>query len=159
MALPTHSSLTSVDRQTMNMAHPAKDQEKDLTHAQVQTLRKWLRDLRYGGYSQTQERLRSSDGFCCLGVACISLIDAVPPDNYRLLSGWVIRPSTSHYSFLLEGEPFDTLLPLSYLKALGLTPGQQIWLSCLNDTYRCSFSDIADQLEEWFPSLKDPTRQ
>jgi hypothetical protein len=33
-------------------------------------LRKWVEALRSGEYSQTKGRLRTDEGYCCLGVAC-----------------------------------------------------------------------------------------
>lgn len=38
---------------------------------------KWVAALRSGKYTQAKEKLRSPDGFCCLGVACDLLPDVV----------------------------------------------------------------------------------
>ena len=112
---------------------------------------KWLNALRSGEYTQSQERLRSDDGYCCLGVLCDLYIEENKGyywfgdvDDYLFMS----HNSDSYY----EG----TYLPFPVMEWSCLKDsnpividnyGDRIALSDLNDT-GFSFDEIADYIEK-----------
>ena|ERR1700733_8491047 len=100
---------------------------------------KWIEALRSGKYPQTKGRLRSSLGFCCLGVLC----DIVSPDKWT--------PNCN----VLEMDNIGGELPRRISKKINLHPGQQSHLIGMNDSGDKSFNEIADQLEKW---LKEDQR-
>lgn len=80
---------------------------------------KWLEALRSGRYKQGQGRLRDeSNQFCCLGVLC----DVGVPGQWD-------------YSFFC-GLDF------------GISRGYSDMIIMMNDTYRLSFKEMADWIEE-----------
>lgn len=61
---------------------------KDTGTASIEAKKKWIKDLLYGGYPQTQSTLRSSEGYCCLGVYLAGKgveLDENTEDDYGLL--------------------------------------------------------------------------
>ena len=66
----------------------------------------WLDALRSGGYPQSSSMLRTSEGYCCLGVAC-----NVHPHTY---------PTTSGYTF--EGSTDYQRMPKELRDRIGLPP-------------------------------------
>lgn len=97
---------------------------------------KWLRALRSGKYSQTQERLEDQYGYCCLGVACKILI---PKKKQEI--GW--------YYFFGE-TPSDQKHAPNWLKNIDYDFAVKtgVALTDLNDNYGYTFEQIADVLDK-----------
>lgn len=102
---------------------------------------KWVEALRSGEYKQARIRLRTADGFCCLGVLCDL--------HARETKGeWVERRA----SFFYDGQ--RVFLPqkvadwagLAGLDPVVLAGGRSHHLSKLNDV-GTPFSAIADYIE------------
>lgn len=96
---------------------------------------KWIAALRSGNYKQCKGMLRSSDGFCCLGVLC----DVLYPEDWRFNSwNWF------HNDYL-------RLLPSKVVKGAGLF-GHNVEITDLiweNDEGK-TFDEIADTIEKIF---------
>jgi len=114
-----------------------------MTKPTKQQIKKWVRALRSGEYSQTTGQLQDDRGHCCLGVACEVFI---PKDLH-------IR-----YTYLIGDIPSDQKAP-AWLKDLVFILGAEI--TVLNDCgkvrvyvvgviethKRFTFDEIADLLE------------
>ena len=112
---------------------------------------KWLNALRSGEYTQSQERLRSDDGYCCLGVLCDLYID----EN----KGYDWSEDVNHYLFISHNSDSyyeDNYLPFPVMEWACLkdsnpividNDGGRVALSDLNDT-GVSFNEIADYIEK-----------
>jgi hypothetical protein len=72
---------------------------------------KWVQALRSGGYKQTKEVLRNSDGFCCLGVLC-DLYKKEPNSNVD----WQHNKGKDYYSFFDD----ESCLPKPVLEWSGI---------------------------------------
>ena len=104
---------------------------------------RWVAALRSGVYAQTKEKLRSGDGYCCLGVLCDLHANETntpwTPDGFSFMYKWA-----------------NLVLPSDVRKWAGLTlndptvkvNGKQESLSNMNDTHQKSFDDIADAIEK-----------
>jgi len=124
---------------------------------QAENRKKWIAALRSGKYSQVRSRLKTDDGYCCLGVAC-EVLDA------KVSSGRAGTDSVC-YEHGLEGikTVTDTILPYSIAHKLGISPtgtfdSHNHAYDCLwklNDFADYSFSKIADVIEENETSLKE----
>lgn len=119
----------------------------------------WLEALRSGRYQQTRGQLRSSSGYCCLGVLC----------DISHKGTWLDTGSSWSYG-LSFFDSSDQILPGVVAEACGssnlpyvpVTPAmrsdprcadrldnrEEISLSALND-YGYTFSEIADLIEEY----------
>ena len=105
---------------------------------------KWMNALRSGEYSQTRGYLRTTEGFCCLGVLC---------DLYSKETGteWVENYELENSSSFLE--EFATL-PKEVMEWSGLeypNPYSETWggsLASLNDQGE-EFPKIADVIEKY----------
>lgn len=101
---------------------------------------KWIAALRSGDYQQTQETLRDSKGFCCLGVAC----DVFDPDGWQLLTN-------ATYNYMYDdgkvSEIFTALLRERMLRNIGMPDLAQYQLTVRNDRGD-SFAAIANYIEE-----------
>lgn len=127
---------------------------------------KWIAALRSGDYSQGRSRLRTQEGYCCLGVAC---------EVYRQETGegqWLGDTVGGHFLFRTSAETVSAFLPGPVCDWLGVihdngarddTDGLNDAdrynsdlrpLSSLNDGGR-SFEEIADILEAQ-PNRFDP---
>jgi len=107
-----------------------------------QIKQKWVSALRSGEYQQTQKRLRTEDGFCCLGVLC---------DLY-------IKENNVEWNLANDGHTYEfqdnkSILPSSVMEWAGverhnpdINNGTET-LAGLNDT-GCTFEQIADLIEE-----------
>lgn len=102
----------------------------------------WIEALRSGKYKQIRHRLATSEGYCCLGVACFTAKQ----------NGVGIDVSTDGLGRLkFDGERLT--LPESVKKWLGITRSDPVLLhgisaSGWNDNLAASFSKIADMIEE-----------
>lgn len=107
---------------------------------------KWVTALRSGGYKQTLGFLRTSAGFCCLGVLC----DLVDPNGWRPPRESFVGPlaggATQIYPYATEGLPTGAtgFLPSKIADLVGLSSDRVHVLAGLNDTKRYSFDQIAD---------------
>lgn len=107
--------------------------------------RKWLDALKSGDYKQAKGSLRTSSGYCCLGVAC----DIVDPD------GWNGDKHTGQKSYLPEhvarklGMNVKPCVNLSRDEAWGRGDydDRPVALSWLNDRRDWSFTEIAELIE------------
>ena len=109
-----------------------------------QVKQKWLSALRSGDYEQTQLKLHTEDGFCCLGVLC---------DLYGKEHNveWDLVEDEDHNYYEFQDE--EANLPLSVIEWAGVDdcnpyiPGTSLMM--LNDT-GSTFNKIADLIEEHF---------
>lgn len=114
---------------------------KDTGTASIEAKKKWIKDLLYGGYPQTQGTLRSSKGYCCLGVYLAGRGNQLP----------VCDPSEDENSeeMLDEGPPGlyqECVIDLGDFQDTGIT---------LNDSGK-SFEEIADRAMDFYGiSLQD----
>ena len=105
----------------------------------VEVKREWLERLRSGEYEQIQGRLRSDDGYCCMGVLC----EIIDPNK------WQTRDNLDW-----EWGYGGTKIPESVLYEIGLTEGIQRVLLKRNDGSRTdgvrehTFLEIADYIEK-----------
>lgn len=108
----------------------------------------WVKALRSGKYEQTQGRLRTETGFCCLGVAC----------DISNISSWrKFESSPLNHTYLGN----DGVLPIEVREWLGINFKGAFYdqnkmkfasLANMNDM-GSSFEEIADIIEsdpEWF---------
>ncbi len=93
---------------------------------------KWVAALRSGKYSQTTGRLRSEEGFCCLGVLC----DVEGAD-------WEIQDG----SFINTKYKEVAILDYTHRVKLGVE-NHTATLMDMNDEQGASFNEIADYIEQ-----------
>jgi hypothetical protein len=97
--------------------------------------RKWIAALRSGEYRQAQNGLRTSDGYCCLGVLC----DIVDPDGWSQTNVGAYRhPLGTWDGFLIS------------ISALGMERiPNQYDLAEKNDSEGWTFEQISDYIEKY----------
>ena len=117
----------------------------------------WIAALRSGQYEQTTKRLRTPDGYCCLGVLC----DLATQEG---IVAWKKQELDEYDAFraeeVNEETSYSTLaLPPVVVDWAGLTDGEPRVLfseenntrpealSCLNDEDRLTYEEIADLIE------------
>jgi hypothetical protein len=107
---------------------------------------KWCAALRSGEYNQIQGSLHTSEGYCCLGVAC------------ELESGsgiWKPLRELDPEEYLVEkyktNENEETALTNARLSRIGLSCDGMDTLADLNDQEGKSFAEIADWIEQNIP--------
>lgn len=102
---------------------------------------KWVAALRSGKYAQSRYALRSTDGYCCLGVACEVAELPSHYDGMNLLYSYAceydLLPSVMYDRYGLINSPMLEI------------EGEEIGLTTLNDRYQFTFDQIADLLE-WY---------
>lgn len=100
---------------------------------------KWLNALRSGKYAQTKETLADTDGFCCLGVACV--VAGIPLNKI----GDNALPSDLREEDQMKLPPF--FREADYAKGKN---AEKIVNKCvnMNDTQNLTFKQIADRLEK-----------
>ena len=102
-----------------------------ITRTRAEVYRLWIDALRSGKYRQAQYRLKSDEGYCCLGVLCdLARVDGGP--------GW----SDGLYR-VIDGQ-----LPHQMARFMGLTQRAQNRLADLNDKSCTPFPQIADYIEQ-----------
>lgn len=94
--------------------------------------KKWVAALRSGEYKQVRERLRGSDGFCCLGVACDLYIRDQELNWDDMVCGLVGMPRDVAYHFGLRS---------------GSGQYERGSLTMDNDVHERTFAEIADIIE------------
>ena len=101
----------------------------------------WLEALRSGRYKQDRGKLRTENGFCCLGVLC-DVIDSNSWDWFELPDGG---------KSYIHGNDTSYVTSMKY----GNCELYQIELSNMNDRGK-SFSEIADYIEKNVTSESSP---
>lgn len=96
---------------------------------------KWIKALRSGEYKQAQRRLRTSEGFCCLGVLC-DLVDS---------SKWEDTDPGDYFNYKTE-VPHECYLPTVIRFDAGLSNYDESQVANMNDDGK-SFLEIADHIE------------
>lgn len=114
----------------------------------------WVDALRSGEYTQTTKRLKTEEGFCCLGVLC-NIFQQSHTDVQ-----W--KQEASNISFLSKEadlpDEVSEWAEFGHDDRIHLSPpitnpyitykGQKISLTCANDSIKLSFKEIADIIEE-----------
>ena len=107
-----------------------------------QVKEKWLSALRSGDYKQTQLKLHTDDGFCCLGVLC---------DLYGKEHNVEWKLAEDDYSNNYEFQEEPERLPLFVIEWAGVKNDNpeicETSLAELNDT-GSTFNEIADLIEK-----------
>ena len=105
-------------------------------------LRKWIKALKSGKYTQTKLRLKSESGYCCLGVLCDLIGDREwKGGKYRLKDG----KFEQIYSY---GTGSNAYLPRRFQKELGINRREQEELSNINDNSN-DFKKVIEKLNEY----------
>ena len=96
---------------------------------------KWVAALRSGKYEQSRGRLRTQNGYCCLGVLC----DVKDPNGWNQENDrWIHKDSFREGSWYLSE---------SLREEVGLTEECQVRLAKLNDDGE-TFERIAQEIEK-----------
>lgn len=108
----------------------------------------WTAALRSGKYPQVRGRLRTSEGFCCLGVYC----DLAEPESWTSIHTFGPHERVSWWHNFFSGTPvYENLAVHKALYQLYTISGVQIpvedILIEMNDGGN-SFTEIADWIEE-----------
>lgn len=107
---------------------------------------KWLEALRSGHYAQDFEHLRTTKGFCCLGV----LLDVFSQETGK--GCWTLQ-STNNFDFVFEdddiclGGHLTAELENFGRRLVGMRELDEAHLITMNDTQKSSFAEIADWVE------------
>lgn len=110
------------------------------TPHKLKELKKWIKALRSGKYSQGIGSLQTYRGYCCLGVGCVVLGDKSKLSYY----------TASYGETLVGGMPnaqgravpkWLSWINIEVMRTFGYS------LSQLNDHYKYTFDEIADILE------------
>jgi hypothetical protein len=126
-----------------------------------QVKEKWIAALRSGEYAQASERLRSNDGFCCLGVLCDLYAQEPFTQGWKFNGEYEESPLPMDYWYF-DGE--SEFLPQSVMEWAGLSlpnplvkldfeeEDEMSWsyrdeISNLNDS-GYSFTELADIIEK-----------
>lgn len=93
----------------------------------------WIKALRSGSYTQGKSQLRTTKGYCCLGVLC----DVVNPHGWRLAGGnaWVFD---GNHQICISKE---------LREQAGISNDELSRVMRMNDAENKSFEEIANYLE------------
>ncbi len=120
-----------------------------LTEEQKDHVRKLVEALRSGRYEQGRGRLREGDCYCCLGVACNVYQAETGEGAWSIrnagtsVGGWYFDTGGSINGFALTDE-------VAHWYGLDVNPtfnNLNTTAIGLNDSYRKSFTEIADAFE------------
>lgn len=106
---------------------------------------RWVAALRSGEYPQAKSALRSSDGFCCLGVLC----DVIAPDGWGSVGDEEADESglPHDHSYGVPGWAITRQAGLASPMGFEVEiAGNRQWLTVHNDN-GCTFAQIADAIE------------
>lgn len=111
---------------------------------------KWVKALRSGEYKQAVGRLRTNEGFCCLGVLC-DLHAKETRTKWDKLGYF-----SNHFYF---GE--SKKLPYKVIKWAGINPDPKVALKFIprtsliymNDGMSATFDQIADYIEGFWEEM------
>jgi hypothetical protein len=94
---------------------------------------RWVEALRSGRYQQVTGKLRTEEGYCCLGVLCVAAELSISSDGFHVEEDY-------------EDEDYDED---GYAPLNALVGGKSIVkaLYGLNDDERKTFPEIADYIE------------
>lgn len=104
-------------------------------------IRKWIKALRSGKYNQTTGSLQDDSGYCCLGVACVTLI---PKKNLKLES---FKGDNMLQGTNSKDQPNAPEWLKNIQEKWRLKFGDEYSPMGLNDTAKYTFDEIADCLE------------
>ena len=112
----------------------------------------WLKALRSGKYRQGTERLRTENGFCCLGVLCdIGEKKAWEHSNPKLNAPpeWIYVYGDERHVGDLDPDHLAVahVQPSKLMKVMGLDRMAHVQLVEMNDN-GMSFAQIADWIED-----------
>lgn len=126
------------------MSAPNNDQRADL-------LRRWVDALRSGKYKQARGRLKTDDGYCCLGVLC-----DVSGSGTWARPKYDKRRSAAHYYVTGDTTRFCALPPsvADVVKLSANTDGsdEEFEYVRMNDA-GATFAEIADAIEKNHPDV------
>jgi hypothetical protein len=109
---------------------------------------KWLAALRSGDYQQTDSALRTTKGFCCLGVLCDLYDKTKRQNNWEFLGDVKYRHLDNMYGSLpdavMQWAGLDSEDPL-----IVRSRSHSVCLSELNDQENYSFKKIANVIEKY----------
>lgn len=114
----------------------------------VKNMRKWVKALRSGEYSQTHGKLKDDSGFCCLGVAC----------DVSGVAAW------KEGIFGIYYDESSLSLPSKVQSWLGININdpqligvrkQSATATDLNDEKNYTFKQIANAIERRWPEVKE----
>lgn len=123
----------------------------------------WIKRLRSGEYAQGRSALRSSDGYCCLGILCEVAVDAGVADRFargEASDGYVYGPRDDDPNYYPQRSPY--YLPTVVVDWAGLHDfgtgsdpvvtinGVETNVSSHNDA-GVSFAEIAQAIEDQVP--------
>ena len=111
--------------------------------------KKWVDALRSGNYGQDKEHLRTTDGFCCLGVLC----DLAVAEGLDIK---VQEPEVGSERGEYEYDYNTTYLPISVQTWAEIAYNPKVPASIVPDTYGRDFSshvevDLADLNDAGMP--------
>lgn len=108
----------------------------------------WLADLRSGKYEQATEALQKGDGFCCLGLACMTAKEHGDLSIKKDASGMLDGVELSEYTDVMEwlGLHDEQGSLTSFILMDGNNEASS--LIHMNDDLGMSFTEIADAIEE-----------
>jgi hypothetical protein len=119
-------------------------------HSDIKQL--WVEALRSGEYIQDRGQLRSSRGYCCLGVLC-DLYDpagwATYGHSYDEAMRLALPENVAAWAGIMNDPYFISNSP-DYADFVNETRLNWIYLTSLNDDARMSFAAIADVIEREF---------
>ena len=101
----------------------------------------WLTALESGDYPQGRSRLKTTKGYCCLGVACEISNKGKWRDNENGVYSYITMDSSNTYSISNTGY-----LPTAVIDILDLTPPGERNCTALNDTDKITFVKIAAKI-------------
>lgn len=106
----------------------------------VELKQQWIDALRSGKYPQARFSLKNYEGYCCLGVLC----DIMNPN------GWSKDEWRCNIWESADGniKGIESAFRDDELLLVGLSKDEQFTLVNKNDMEKCSFSEIANYIEE-----------
>jgi len=115
----------------------------EFTSEELNDIRKWVKALRSGDYTQTRSCLQDDQGFCCLGVACDMFIDDSKKEykQYKYLRYDLPSEQSNAPDWLKNIEDYD-FPSMKNTSACTTIPE-------INDSGR-TFNEIADLIENEF---------
>lgn len=115
-----------------------KGAKKIVNRTRTEVIKRWVKALRSGEYKQTQDTLRDSTGFCCLGVLC----DLAAKDG-----GAQWRESDNDGGFSYNGKFSVPPTPIQNFVFAG-NSGFMGKVMDMNDLGNKSFKQIANAIEK-----------
>lgn len=108
---------------------------KPLTQQDRKEIKHWTTALRSGEYKQGRCKLQTSEGYCCLGVACVLF---TPKDKLEMDGGMISGG-------LAKNQPHGKRWLNEIDDVVGEVLGERVVI--LNDYRRYTFTEIADVID------------